>query len=160
MRPARLALLGIVFGCSTALSTGDPAAPVYPGAASGVEGHWRYVPLFAEKLEHPSEQDFARSVRACEGEPDCLGERGFYRALCSDGLDNDGDGLADHPADPGCAGPYALEEAPACDDDRDNDGDGLADWDGGGFTHPDPECLNAPSRDRERPKPSGFGWPF
>lgn len=161
MRLAWLASVAIALGCSTALPRSTPPSPIYASAVSGVEGHWRYVPLAAEKAEHPSDEDFARSVDACEGEPGCLGERGFYRALCSDGLDNDGDGLSDHPADPGCAGPHALEEAPACDDDRDNDGDGLADWDGAGFSHPDPECLQAPSRDREWPEPSScFGWPF
>jgi CSLREA domain-containing protein len=33
---------------------------------------------------------------------------------CSDGLDNDGDGLVDYPEDPGCPGPDSLrEDAPA-----------------------------------------------
>jgi len=57
---------------------------------------------------------------------------------CSDGLDDDGDGLTDHPDDPGCddAGD-ASERSPLlpCDDGVDNDGDGLAD-------HPaDPQCA-------------------
>jgi uncharacterized repeat protein (TIGR03806 family) len=48
---------------------------------------------------------------------------------CSDGIDNDGDGLTDYPADPGCE-PGGIED-PACQDGIDNDGDGATDapWD-------------------------------
>jgi streptogramin lyase len=50
---------------------------------------------------------------------------------CNDSFDNDGDGLVDHPLDPGCddsqddseRSPFLL-----CDDGVDNDGDGLADY--------------------------------
>jgi hypothetical protein len=50
---------------------------------------------------------------------------------CSDGLDDDGDGLADWPEDPGCYGPDDPFETNAivpCDDGFDSDGDGLVDW--------------------------------
>jgi hypothetical protein len=50
---------------------------------------------------------------------------------CSDGLDNDGDGLTDHPADSGCAAAGDESEnasGVACDDRLDNDGDGLWDY--------------------------------
>lgn len=50
---------------------------------------------------------------------------------CSDGLDDDGDGLVDFPNDPGCASAADLDERSpllACDDGADNDGDGLADF--------------------------------
>jgi hypothetical protein len=47
---------------------------------------------------------------------------------CSDGVDNDGDGLADFPDDPGCLLAISRSESPACDDDEDNDGDGLVDY--------------------------------
>jgi hypothetical protein len=59
---------------------------------------------------------------------------------CSDGIDNDVDGLIDHPADPGCTDPSDTDEsdpppAPACSDGVDNDVDGLID-------HPaDPGCA-------------------
>jgi len=53
---------------------------------------------------------------------------------CDDGLDNDGDGLIDHPDDPGCRGTGSDVEDPACDDGLDNDGDGLIDF------PDDPEC--------------------
>lgn len=50
---------------------------------------------------------------------------------CCDGIDGDGDGLVDHPADPGCsAGEDESEQsfALACDDGIDGDGDGRADF--------------------------------
>ncbi len=52
---------------------------------------------------------------------------------CSDGLDNDGDGLVDYPDEPGCTAPSDPSEldpvpAPACADGVDNDGDGAADY--------------------------------
>ena len=67
-------------------------------------------------------------------------------AACSDGLDNDGDTLIDHPADPGCTGPTDTDETDppagaACADTIDNDGDGLID-------HPaDPGCTGPTDTD-------------
>jgi hypothetical protein len=58
-----------------------------------------------------------------------------YVPPCADGLDNDGDGLVDFPADPGCANAGDNNEAnPQCADGLDNDGDGLRDFPA------DPEC--------------------
>lgn len=57
--------------------------------------------------------------------------------LCSDALDNDGDGLVDYPADTGCTSTTDNDEAvsalPLCSDGIDNDGDGSTDYpaDGG-----------------------------
>jgi large repetitive protein len=65
---------------------------------------------------------------------------------CSDGVDNDGDGLIDYPNDPGCLTPEDNDESddcpdgpgcPACGDGIDNDGDGLIDY------PDDPGCLAA-----------------
>lgn len=68
-------------------------------------------------------------------------------AACGDGLDNDGDGLVDHPADPGCVDSADTDEtdevpaAPACSDGLDNDVDGLVD-------HPaDPGCADGTDTD-------------
>jgi glucose/arabinose dehydrogenase len=75
---------------------------------------------------------------------------------CSNGLDDDGDGHADFPADPGCLDGTSVED-PACDDDVDNDGDGKVDWDGGaGAATPDPQCKQA-WRDRETAGGCGVG---
>jgi acid phosphatase type 7 len=71
---------------------------------------------------------------------------------CSDGLDNDGDGLTDHPADPGCTSVSGTDEsnpppAPACSDGLDNDADGLTD-------HPaDPGCTSVSDTDETDPPP-------
>ncbi|NLF25073.1 MAG: hypothetical protein GX589_05375, partial [Deltaproteobacteria bacterium] len=64
-------------------------------------------------------------------------------AQCQDGLDNDGDGLIDYPADPGCVSPTddselvhdpacktpsSPSESKQCNDGIDNDGDGAIDY--------------------------------
>jgi hypothetical protein len=49
------------------------------------------------------------------------------RFACDDGLDNDADGAADYPSDPGCPLPWAHPENPTCDDGVDNNADGLVD---------------------------------
>jgi len=52
---------------------------------------------------------------------------------CSDAVDNDGDGSADYPLDPGCSSGDDTDERGAsfqCDDGADNDGDGVADYPG------------------------------
>ena len=51
-------------------------------------------------------------------------------AICADGQDNDGDGLIDYPADPGCSSVEDIDETdpPQCSDGKDNDGDGLIDF--------------------------------
>ena len=50
---------------------------------------------------------------------------------CGDGVENDGDGLVDYPADPGCQSATGTVESPACQDGVDNDLDGKIDFDGG-----------------------------
>jgi hypothetical protein len=75
---------------------------------------------------------------------------------CEDGIDNDGDGLTDHPDDPGCADALDASEkddtaAYPCDDGIDNERfrDGFVDFrtDGSG----DPGCFN-PSWFTENPQ--------
>jgi glucose/arabinose dehydrogenase len=86
-----------------------------------------------------------------------------YRVIsaneCADGLDNDGDGLVDAAADPGCGGsPTANREEPQCDDELDNDGDGRTDWDGGtGGGSADPQCAGQAWRDKESKARCGLG---
>lgn len=68
-----------------------------------------------------------------------LGFGSLLFPLCDDGVDNDGDGLTDHPDDPGCA--TAADESETdplrpCDDGLDNDGDGRTDFPA------DPGCLS------------------
>jgi len=64
---------------------------------------------------------------------------------CSDGLDNDGDGIVDFPQEPGCESALDHTEddtcpgagCPQCADGVDNDGDSLTDWPN------DPGCTGA-----------------
>jgi hypothetical protein len=83
---------------------------------------------------------------------------------CDDGTDDDGDGLADYPADPGCQGPAATREHAACQDGLDNEGDGKVDFDGGASVNggtpiapPDTFCT-AGFIDRERRNACGLGF--
>jgi formylglycine-generating enzyme required for sulfatase activity len=77
---------------------------------------------------------------------------------CDDGLDNDGDGLTDHPDDPGCADAGDDSEKDdtgtyPCDDGADNDADTLVDCpDDPGCVHPaanmeDPVCQDGDDND-------------
>ncbi len=61
---------------------------------------------------------------------------------CSDGIDNDADGLVDYPNDPGCMDSGRDDESPQCDDGLDNDKDGFVDL-------ADLDCVAA-SSDTER----------
>ena len=71
--------------------------------------------------------------------------------VCSDGLDNDGDGLIDFPADLGCQLASSHLENPRCDNDHDDDGDGGIDWDGGSEGgSADPQCASKPWKDKEK----------
>ena len=77
---------------------------------------------------------------------------------CSNGADDDGDGLADLDDD-GCDGAADVDERSpllACDDGADNDGDGRSDFDPATLADPsagagDPGCLN-PGSPRENPQ--------
>jgi len=74
-------------------------------------------------------------------------------AACANGRDDDRDGFADYPADPGCESPGDLDEiSPAlrCDDGLDNDGDGETD------SPSDPQCTT-PMHSPEARKPCGLG---
>lgn len=68
-------------------------------------------------------------------------------SACADGLDNDGDGRIDFPADPGCTSADDNDESdpPQCSDGFDNDGDGLTDYPN------DPGCSSADDDDETDP---------
>lgn len=68
---------------------------------------------------------------------------------CSDGLDDDGDGLIDFPDDPGCSDALDPDERGAafeCDNGIDDDDDGLIDF-------PDDDGCLAPTDQSEAPPP-------
>jgi large repetitive protein len=70
---------------------------------------------------------------ACDGP---VGQRTCVVAQCLDGIDNNGDGRSDYPADPGCTSFSDDTEStvcpgsscPVCSDSVDNDGDGATDY--------------------------------
>jgi hypothetical protein len=69
---------------------------------------------------------------------------------CSDGIDNDGDGLIDFPADPGCDSPSDNDESNVlaqCSDGIDNDGNGRTDW-------PEDLSCDGPDDDTENGVPA------
>jgi len=90
-----------------------------------------------------------------------------------DGIDNDGDGLTDHPDDPACASAFWFTEMSQCQDGINNDpGEddlidfdvgqsihgacsagicppGVSDPDGDGVADPDSECVGRPAGLRE-----------
>jgi hypothetical protein len=77
---------------------------------------------------------------------------------CANGIDDDADGLADFPADPGCETASSTKENPKCDDGLDNDGDGKIDHDGGPRGEAaDPQCVGKPRKDKEGAPVCGFG---
>lgn len=66
-----------------------------------------------------------------------MGSRTCQAAACSDGIDNDGDTVADFPNDPGCTSLSDTDESdncpggvgcPQCSDGLDNDSDGAFDY--------------------------------
>jgi hypothetical protein len=65
-----------------------------------------------------------------------------------DERDNDGDGLADFPLDPGCASPTSSTESPACSNGVDDDRDGRIDG-------ADPGCSGPAGASEFTPSP---GW--
>ena len=91
---------------------------------------------------------------ACSGGED---NNKFPKPPCSDGEDNDGDGMTDFPDDLGCDSEDDDTEdslaSPQCKDGRDNDGDGKKDF------PTDPGCF-APQQDDETDDcPDGPGCP-
>ncbi|MDH3686496.1 MAG: hypothetical protein OEP95_09735 [Myxococcales bacterium] len=70
---------------------------------------------------------------------------------CSNGEEDDADGLIDYPSDPGCAALTDLSErSPTlpCDDGADNDGDGLIDF------PEDPDCTGPTGPTEMGPDPA------
>jgi hypothetical protein len=84
-------------------------------------------------------------------------------SLCSNGIDDDGDGHVDFPTDPGCQNADANTENPRCQDGLDNDGQPGIDFDGGAAANGgvaiagvDPQCTQ-PWLNSETKKSCGLG---
>jgi hypothetical protein len=94
----------------------------------------------------------------CNGNPD---DPACLKPQCSDGIDNDGDGLIDYPNDPGCYAPNQDSEVddcpsgpncPECGNGKDDDGNGLIDFSGN-----DPGCYAASDTDEYTEDPTACG---
>ena len=84
-------------------------------------------------VSHVYRSSFGGSGQASvwPGEPianSAQGAGGFTFGECADGIDNDGDGNIDFPADGGCQTAEAPAEAPQCSNGIDDDGDGDIDY--------------------------------
>jgi hypothetical protein len=82
---------------------------------------------------------------------------------CGNGVDDDGDGYRDFPADPACRSAIFLSEVTQCQDGIDNDGQNGIDFDGGASLNGgvpiagiDPQCTEG-WRNREK-RPCGLGF--
>jgi large repetitive protein len=123
---------------------GDPATGTHYVVVDGYDGdlgHYR-VDSYAIVPSGAPCRDLNYSAECIPGERCDFGVSGLCGPVaCSNGLDDDGDGLSDWPDDPGCFAPADITEAddcpgggcPACGNGLDDDGDGHADAD-------DPDC--------------------
>jgi hypothetical protein len=151
------------------VATATPGFATFCGTSAAAPHAAAIAALLLELGASPGEVRGALAASALDIEapgPDRDAGAGVAEALaaaaavapmaCENGLDDDGDGLADAGADPGCADAADDSErssALACDDGLDNDGDGLADFSptpGAG----DPSCV-APTSPSESPLSGG-----
>ena len=97
------------------------------------------------------------TLTACGGGGGGNGDDGQPKQQCSDGVDNDGDGMVDFPEDLGCTSETDDSEnspaSAACMDGRDNDGDGLRDYPA------DPGCTQPQQDDEKDDCPTGPNCP-
>jgi len=115
---------------------GDSGGAVFAKNAQGVwelAGIMFSVGLYDEQPSYVLEGNFTYAVDLASYRDQIIAT---VRPECSDEAENDGDGRADFPSDPGCKSAEDLSEAADCDDGLDNDGDGLADY------GVDPGCRN------------------
>ncbi len=106
---------------------GLSTAPVVAGAGGSFTA---MVPtLFAGQHLNATAQS-PNEITSLLSDPDVVVQGLSTVTYCSDGIDNDGDGKIDFPADPGCESAIDPDETdvPACSDGKDNDGDGAADY--------------------------------
>jgi spore coat protein A len=117
----------------------DPAGPTYTGL-------FPYHCHILEHEDHEMMRQYETTTTCGDGVPglpaeecddgNALAGDGCSPACaiedeCRNGIDDDGDGFADYPADPGCtsaADGLETEASLPCDDGTDNDGDGAIDF--------------------------------
>lgn len=110
----------------------DTLSQVHPGAFRCLSGGAEFEIELCDDDGAWGPTDECPSEGVCVPQPDgagvCLmGEQQTFQ--CSDGADNDRDGLSDWASDPECASPLDNSEGPrACGDGQDNDDDNAFDF--------------------------------
>jgi cysteine-rich repeat protein len=168
--------------------------PIDPAGAT-FTGHFPYHCHILEHEDHEMMRRYETTTTCGDGVPGLPAEEcddgnstagdGCSAACtiedeCQNGIDDDGDGLVDHPSDPGCTSAADFLETEAsrpCDDGLDNDGDGAIDFpDDIGCSGPtsikeDPQCSDGIDNDADGridwdgggagdPDPQCVGKPF
>ena len=108
----------------------------------GADKHW-YIGSVGRELQMNLDLYAMRAIeklklwwiigQAGDGDDPEAGEDQDNLPACFNGVDDDGDGLADIPNDPGCTSRGDNDEtdlaiSPQCSNGRDDDGDGLRDY--------------------------------
>ncbi len=109
---------------------GTGATSVCGRAAAGLVCHRAPLDLDHDGFGDPRD-NCPELANPAQEDVDADGIGDLCEPACLNGIDDDGDGNIDFPADPGCSD--ALDDAErsaslACDDGIDNDGDGMIDW--------------------------------
>lgn len=123
---------------------GNPVAPVVAGAGGVFSAA---VPtLYAGQHINATAQS-AGEVASVQSSPDVVVQGLSAISMCNDGVDNDGDGFTDFPADPGCDSAADPDETdvPQCSNGIDDDADGLIDF------PEDPSCSSFLDPDESGP---------
>ena len=132
--------------------TGDSGGAVFARSA-GEGGVWELAGVIFAATSLPSQP----AESTFDGNETYIVDLSHYldqivpvvRPACTNGLDDDGDGLADHPLDPGCDAPEDVSEwAPElpCDDGLDGDQDGMPDATDPGCEGPSDPDERGPGR--------------
>jgi len=133
-----------------------------PSLGGAMDSAWHMKITGIEVLNAQGQPVGDFSIAAASGTG--YGAGGVIDTPCANGLDDDGDGAIDFPADPGCFDATAASaENPKCQNGLDDDGDGTIDFDGGAAANggvplgpPDPQCTFA-YRNKESPSSCGLG---
>ena len=115
-------------GATVVVFVNGSSVPAVMAGAGGV--FTAAVPTVYAGQHLNSTAQAAGEVPSLASSPDVVVQGVSALTLCSDGQDNDGDGLTDFPEDPGCQSPFDPDETdiPQCSDGVDNDGDGTSDF--------------------------------
>jgi hypothetical protein len=148
------ALVGEAGGATLRFAnTGTPAAPAFAPPVVDADGLLDVRSLSGPALaDLDGDGDLDAALGGYLGRVFYFENRELDADACRNGLDDDGDGLVDHPADAGCASLADTSERSTrqCDNGLDDDADGIPDWraDGAG----DPQCASLLD-DTEAPSP-------